>query len=113
MLNKEERRALDILEKTTMKKGNRYEVGLIWKNEEKKLPNNRYLAVTKLKLTENKFNRNPDVATEYKDTVSRYARKSSKKEANSNSSITNYIAHHSVANPNKRGKLCVVYDARA
>ena len=69
MFNKEERRALDILEKTTMKKGNRYEVGLIWKNEEKKLPNNRYLAVTKLKLTENKFNRNPDVATEYKDTL--------------------------------------------
>ena len=33
MFNKEERRALDILEKTTMKKGNRYEVRLIWKNE--------------------------------------------------------------------------------
>ena len=72
MFNKEEKRALDILEKTTMKIGNRYEVGVLWKNEEKKLPNNRYSAVTRLKLTENKFNRNTEVATKYKGTVSSY-----------------------------------------
>ena len=38
MFNKEERRALDIFEKSTVKNGNRYEVGLLWKNEETKLP---------------------------------------------------------------------------
>ena len=45
MFKKEERRALDILEKTAVKNGNRYEVGFLWKNEETKLPYNRDLTV--------------------------------------------------------------------
>ena len=72
MFNKEERRAFDTLEKTTVENGNRYEVGLLWKNEERKLPYNRDLAVNIFKSTENKFNKNPDIATKYKETVNRY-----------------------------------------
>ena len=118
MFNKEERRALDILEKTTVKNGNRYEVGLLWKNEETKLPYYRDLAVNRFKSTENKFNRNPETATKYKEAVnsyieSGYARKLSKKEGDSTSNITNYIPYHSVVNTNKPGKLRVVYDAGA
>ena len=59
MFNKEERRALDILEKTTVKNGNRYEVGFLWKNEETKLPCDKDLAVNRSKSTKNKFNKNP------------------------------------------------------
>ena len=72
MFNKEERRAFDTLEKTTVKNGNRYEVGLLWKNEERKLPYNRDLAVNIFKSTENKFNKNPEIATKYKETVNSY-----------------------------------------
>ena len=109
MFNKEERRALDILGKTTVKNGNCYEVGLLWKNEETKLPYNGYLTVNRFKSTENKFNRNPEIATKYRETVnsyieSGYTRKLSKEEADSTSNITNYIPHHSVVNPNKPGK---------
>ena len=99
-----------------MRNGNRYEVGLLWKNEEINLPNNRDLAVNRFKSAENNFNKNPEIATKYEETVnsyieSGYARKLSKKEADSTSNITNYIPHHSVVNPNKSGKLRVVYDA--
>ena len=59
MFNKEERRALDILEKTKVKNRNRYEVGLPWKNEETNTKN-------RFKSTENKFNKNPEIATKYK-----------------------------------------------
>ena len=59
MFNKEERRALDILEKTTVKNRNRYEVGLPWKNEETNTKN-------RFKSPENKFNKNPEIATKYK-----------------------------------------------
>ena len=59
MFNKEERRALDISEKTTVKNPNRYEVGLPWKNEETNTKN-------RFKSTENKFNKNPEIATKYK-----------------------------------------------
>ena len=72
MFNKEEKRVLDILERTTVKNDNRYEVGLLWKNEETKLPCNRDLYVNRLKSTENKFNRNPEIATKYKETVNSY-----------------------------------------
>ena len=101
-----------------MKNGNRYEVGLLWKNEKTILSYNRDLAVNRLKSTENKFNKNPEIATKYKETVisyieSGYARKLSKEEADSTSNITNYIPHHSVINPNKPGKLRVLYDAGA
>ena len=118
MFNKEKRRALDILEKTTVKNRNRYEVGLLWKNEEMKLPYNTDLVVNRFKSTENKFNRNPEIATKYKGTVksyieSAYARKLSKEKADGTSNITNYIPHHSVVNPNKPGKLRVAYDAGA
>ena len=118
MFNKEDRRALDIFEKTTVKSGDHYEVGLLWKNEETKLAYNRDLAVNRFKSTESKFNRNPDIATKYKETVnsyieSGYARRLSRKEADGTSNIINYILHHSIVNPNKPGKLRVVYDAGA
>ena len=53
MFNKGERRALDILDKTSVKNGNFYEEGLLWKNEETKLPHSRDLAVNRLKSAEN------------------------------------------------------------
>ena len=47
-----------------MKNGNRYEAGLLWRN--------RDLAVNRFKSTESKFNRNPEIATKYKETVNSY-----------------------------------------
>ena len=118
MFNKEERRAVYVLGKATAKNGNRYEVGLLWKNEETKLSYNRDLAVNRFKSTESKVYRNPEIATKLTETVnsyieSGYDRKISKEEADSTSNITNYISHHSVVNPNKPGKWRVVFDARA
>ena len=37
MFNKDDRRALDILEKMRVKNGNCYKVGLLWKNKETNL----------------------------------------------------------------------------
>ena len=118
MLSKEKRRALDILEKTTVNNGNRYEVGLFWNNEETKLPYNKDLALNIFKSTENKLKRNPGVASKYKEIVnshteSGHARKLSKEDSDSTSNITSYIPHYSVVNPNKSGILRVVYDAEA
>ena len=99
MFNKEKKKAFDIVEKTTVKNGNRYEVDLLQKNKEKKLPHNRDLAVNRFKSVENKFDSNPEIATKYKKTVNSYiesecARKLSKEETASTSNITYYIPHH-------------------
>ena len=41
--SKEEKRALSIMEKTTKHNGERYEVGLLWAEDEPSLPNNYFL----------------------------------------------------------------------
>ena len=38
LFKKEERKALDISEKTIVKNGTLYKVGLLWKNEKRKYP---------------------------------------------------------------------------
>ena len=95
VLNKEERRVLYILEKTTVKNGNHYEVGLLWKNEETKSSYNGDLTANRFKSTENIFNRNLKIA-KYKDTVnsyieSGYTRKYPRKKLIV-PNITNYIS---------------------
>ena len=41
LLSKDEKKALEILEQTTTKKQSKYEVGILWKDENPSLPNNR------------------------------------------------------------------------
>ena len=69
MFKKERKRTLDSLEKTTVKNSNCYEVGLLWKNEETKLPYNRDVAVDRAKSVENKCNGNPEITTKQKETA--------------------------------------------
>ena len=42
--SKEEKRAMSILERTTKQNGERYEVGLMWADDNPKLSNNYYSA---------------------------------------------------------------------
>ena len=69
MFSKGEKRAIYILAETTVKNNNYYEVGLHSKIEETKLPYNIDLAVNTFRSTENEFNRIPEIATKYKETV--------------------------------------------
>ena len=51
LLPKDEQRALNILESTTVKKDDRYEIGLLWKSDYPNLPNNRSLAISRFVIT--------------------------------------------------------------
>ena len=112
------KKAIKILETTTTKRGNRYEVGLLWKESNPILNYNKGMTVHKFHLTERKFAKNNELAIKYKDTINEYiskgyARKLSQEEANRTSPITNYIPHYGIQNPNKPRKLRVVFDAAA
>ena len=48
LMSKDEKRALEILEQTTTKKQGRYEAGILWKNDNPSLPNNRALAIVRM-----------------------------------------------------------------
>ena len=76
------------------------------------------MAVHRFHLTERKFTKNNELAIKHKDTINEYiskgyTRKLSQEEVNRTSPITNYIPHHGIQNPNKPGKLRVVFDAAA
>ena len=115
MLKREDQQALKILSDTVKNEGNRYSVGLLWKDEKPLLHNNRDLAVARLKSLEKKLAKNETTAEMYRNTMNEYiskghATKLTKEQINVTSSITNYIPHHGVIEPNKPGKIRVVFD---
>ena len=58
----EDERALEILKKTTRLKDGRYEVGLLWRNDNPELPNCRTRAEKRLQKLKRHFQRNPEFA---------------------------------------------------
>ena len=59
MLTRDETRAMNILETTTTLKTKHYEIGLLWKTDNLKLPMNRELAENRLVLLVKRSERNP------------------------------------------------------
>ena len=59
MLTRDETRAMNILETTTTLKNKHYEIGLLWKTDNLKLPMNRELAENRLVLLVKRSERNP------------------------------------------------------
>ena len=116
----EDRRALRILEDTTTLIDGRYGVGLLWKNDEPQLPNNHTLAEKRAEMLRRRLTRagNEEIAAKYRAVMTeyiskRYARKCTPEEAAKESLCTWYLPHHPVINPNKSGKLRIVFDAPA
>ena len=113
----EDERALEILKRTTKMKDGRYEVGLLWRNDNPELPNNRVQAEKRLQQLKRCFQRCPEFAAHYKAVMNDYIDKGysvklSKEEAARTSSHIWYLPHHGVINPNK-SKVRKVYDAAA
>ena len=117
----EDERALKHLEETTNFRADlgRYETGLLWKDEEVMLRNNRPLAEKRLTNLERSLDKDSERAKAYYDTVDTYiaegyARKLSPTEiAAKEPKNTWYLPHYAVKNPNKLGKVPVVFDAAA
>ena len=113
----EDKRALEILGSTTKVKGGRYEVGLLWRNEDPILPNNRPQAEMRLQQLKKRFLCDPTFASQYEAAMNDYIEKGYgvkllEKEAASTSDHTWYLLHHGVVNPNK-SKVRVAYNAAA
>ena len=71
-----EQKAIEILNKTVCKeKLGSYSVGLLWKNENIKLPYNREIEVSRLKSLENKFKKEPEFFKKYQQTIESYLNK--------------------------------------
>ena len=117
-LSREDIRAVEMLQNTTRMSEGHYETGLLWRDENVKLPNNRSEAVKRLSSLRWRFSHDPELEERYrmvmKEYVAKgYARKLTPDESAVTGPRTWYLPHFPVLNPNKPGKVRVVFDAAA
>ena len=117
--SKEEKQAIRKLEQTTRFNGERYEVGLLWREDEVKLPNNFYSAMGQLKSLERRLQKNETLKKRYQETIDTdviagYVRKVDQAELNETRDKRQwYLPHHLVINPHKPEKVRRVCNAAA
>ena len=66
----EDANVMKFLNKKTRKVDGRYEVPLIWKDQNVRLPDNRLVAVHRLNVLERRLQRDPELAAAYEKTMS-------------------------------------------
>ncbi|XP_058810967.1 uncharacterized protein LOC131675845 [Topomyia yanbarensis] len=116
----DDQRARKILQETTKRLGTgRFETGLLWKCDYIEFPHSRSMAERRLKCLERRLERQPDLYANVKQQINDYRNNGyahivTKEElANSDPRTVWYLPLGIVLNPNKPGKVRVVWDAAA
>jgi len=115
-MSQNDRRALDIMESTLKISNGHYEIALPWKNEPRRLQNNKSQAEQRLHLLKKRLQRDAILKEKYRDFMDdllrkNYARKMSNEELRQTD--TWYLPHHPVFHPQKPDKVRIVFDCSA
>ena len=114
-----DRRAVEILKKTTTHDGQRYQVGMLWANDDLDLPNNYYSALVQLKSLEKRLSMDEELRSKYSKNINDDVEKGyvfrvkNPKYPSQRSRREWYLTHHPVINPNKPGKIRRVLNGAA
>ena len=105
-MTKDKKLPYDFLEKGICFKNGHCEAGMLWKDSNIHLKNNKELAVQRLESLEKRLLINPDKVKQYSDTIRKYlelghATKLSTIGSTPTNNMTYCIPHHYVTNPNK------------
>ena len=115
--SKEEKRALSILEKSTKQNGERYEVRLLWAEDEPSLPNNYFSAYQQFLSMEKRLAKDLELKTAYKATIEKdlernlVRRLDDTETSETENAMQWYLPHHPVKHPHKPGKVRRVCNA--
>ncbi|XP_055588827.1 uncharacterized protein LOC129741145 [Uranotaenia lowii] len=118
-LSEEEQRALTLLESSTTRIGNRYETGLLFKNDYVEFPDSYRMAETRLACLERRMQRNPELRENLHRQIQEYeskgyAHKATKCELEAaDPRRIWYLPIGVVVNPKKPGKIRIIWDAAA
>ncbi|XP_023937546.1 uncharacterized protein LOC112045551 [Bicyclus anynana] len=114
-IRKEDERAMTIFERTARRVDGRFEVGLPWKTEDVTLPCNYAEAFTRLRNIERKMDRDESFKEEYSKQIANLLNKGYAKLCDGSEGIQRrwFLPHFAVRNPNKPGKVRLVFDAAA
>ncbi|XP_055589201.1 uncharacterized protein LOC129741485 [Uranotaenia lowii] len=113
-----DQKAIDMLNFQMKSVAGRYEVGLLWKYEHVRLPNSRDMALRRWQCLDRRLSKDEKLATLMEEKIQDYLRKGyirklDKKELVSKQPRVWYLPIFPVVNPNKPGKLRIVWDAAA
>ena len=115
-MSQQDRKALKLMQDTIEMDDGHYKLALPWVNDHVTMPNDRFMAETRLAYLGKKLKRDPVLQKKYVTQMNDYLEKDYASEAN-NDHVTNgrvwYIPHHAVTSQKKPGKVRVVFDAAA
>ncbi|XP_062713750.1 uncharacterized protein LOC134290600 [Aedes albopictus] len=116
----EDRRSREILEKTTIRTSSgRFQTGLLWKFDCVEFPQSRFMAEKRLSCLERSLSKKPELYANVRQQILDYQSKGyAHKLTNEEASLSDprrvwYLPLGVVQNPNKPGKVRVVWDAAA
>ncbi|XP_075152088.1 uncharacterized protein LOC142226096 [Haematobia irritans] len=118
IISDEDKRSLEILRTRTVKAGNRYESGLLWRDDSYEYKSTYETALKRLVSLENKMKKDKELADWYNRKMNEYidklyVRKLSDEECNKKEDRTWYLPHFVITNVNKGNKRRLVFDAAA
>ncbi|XP_058128534.1 uncharacterized protein LOC131292813, partial [Anopheles ziemanni] len=111
----DDERAMNILQTRTSFNGTRYETGLLWRFDNVNLPPNKDMALRRHQNLERRMEKYPELARVLKQTIADYCRKDYIRELSTieQADVKWYLPIFPVVNPNKPGKVRIVWDAAA
>lgn len=112
-VSESEKRAKMILKNTTRFSGDHWETGLLWGQDQRRLPNNYASALSRLKSLERKLDREPEFAKLYYKEMDRLISERYAVEIAPAAGCDSvwYLPHFGVLNENKPNKVRLVFDA--
>ncbi|XP_065074488.1 uncharacterized protein LOC135698436 [Ochlerotatus camptorhynchus] len=117
--SKEEIRAREILERTTVRVGDRFETGMLWKTDNPKFPNSFPMAVRRLKQLEQRLEKTPELYENVRKQIEEYQHKgyahlaTQEELAEFDPQESWFLPINVVLNPKKPAKVRLVWDAAA
>ncbi|XP_074029437.1 uncharacterized protein [Leptinotarsa decemlineata] len=117
-MSKDNKRAMTIMDTTICYTGERYEIGLLWKNDHDILPESKYMALQRLKCMEKKCSLDKNFAEAYCQKINSYIEKGYVRKLKQEKILTDnprlwYLPQFAVNNPNKPNKIRLVFDVAA
>ncbi|XP_058817638.1 uncharacterized protein LOC131680938 [Topomyia yanbarensis] len=115
----EDKRAREIMERTTKRVGNRFETGLLWRTDDPRFPDSFPMALHRMKQLEKKLERNPELHKNVCRQIEEFQQKGYAHLATAEELIRTetdkvwYLPLNVVTNPRKPGKVRLVWDAAA
>ncbi|XP_055614748.1 uncharacterized protein LOC129761071 [Toxorhynchites rutilus septentrionalis] len=118
IISSDDERALNMMRSLTTLEEDRYRTGMPWKYDDVRMPNSKSMAMKRLLCLERRMAREPELAKALRhkmnDYVEKgYARKLTLEELEQPRDRIWYLPVFPVFNPNKPGKLRIVWDAAA